>query len=230
MSCTSPLTVASRIVARVAWSATVMCGSRCVTAAFITSADWRTSATIIWLSPKRRPTSSIPFISGPLTMSSGFRVFRSSSRSARRPSIEPSTTFFATRSRIGSFSRSEALFSTTLTARKWAEKAATASKRRGGGRPGPSTRGRPRPASSLSDLGVAGQLLGADDGKSRPASTHDAEDRVQHLAPAGGSPKEFEMPNTLHLGMPFINRTLMEYLTADPKSQARAQLRPAGRR
>ena len=118
MSCTSPFTVASRIVALTAWSATVMRGSRCVTAAFITSADWRTSATIIWLSPKRRPTSSMPVIRGPLTMSSGFEVLSSSSRSAVRPSREPSTTFLATLSRIGIFSRSEALFSTTFTARK----------------------------------------------------------------------------------------------------------------
>ncbi len=71
MSWTSPLTVASTIVPRVAASAFSMNGSRCATAAFIASADWSTSATISWLSLNRRPTSSMPFISGPLMISSG---------------------------------------------------------------------------------------------------------------------------------------------------------------
>ena len=86
MSWTSPLTVASRTVARVDGSATVMCGSRRATAAFMTSADWSTSATIMVLAPNRRPTSSMPFISGPLMISSGLRVFSNSSRSAAKPS------------------------------------------------------------------------------------------------------------------------------------------------
>ena len=48
-----------------------MCGSRCATAAFIASADCSTSATIIWLALNSRPTSSMPFINGPLMISSG---------------------------------------------------------------------------------------------------------------------------------------------------------------
>ena len=66
MSWTSPLTVASTMVPRVELSSLAMKPSRWATAAFIASADWSTSATMSWLSLKRRPTSSMPLIRGPL--------------------------------------------------------------------------------------------------------------------------------------------------------------------
>ena len=71
MSWTSPLTVASTMLPRWRVSVRSMNCSRWPTAAFMASADWSTSATMSWLSLKRRPTSSMPFISGPLMMSSG---------------------------------------------------------------------------------------------------------------------------------------------------------------
>ena len=91
MSWTSPFTVASTRVPRVADSAFSMRGSRWATAAFIASADWRTSATMSWLSLKSRPTSSMPRISGPLMISSGVASASFASRSSTSPSRLPST-------------------------------------------------------------------------------------------------------------------------------------------
>ena len=71
MSCTSPFTVASSTLPRDDEAVFSMCGSRKVTAAFITSADCSTSATISLLSLNSRPTSLIPAISGPLMIASG---------------------------------------------------------------------------------------------------------------------------------------------------------------
>ena len=65
--------------------------SRCETAAFIASADWSTSATMSSLLLKSRPTSSMPFMRGPLMISSGLSVLRFSSRSSISPSFVPST-------------------------------------------------------------------------------------------------------------------------------------------
>ena len=78
ISCTSPLTVARIILPLVAVSVFSMNGSRYETDAFIASALCSTSATISSLLLNRRPTSSIPSISGPLMMSSGlyFLVLR----------------------------------------------------------------------------------------------------------------------------------------------------------
>ena len=90
MSCTSPLTVASTTVPLLALSLFSMKGSRCATAAFIASADCSTSATISSLLLKRRPTSSMPAMSGPLMISRGFASFSFRSRSSIRPSFDPS--------------------------------------------------------------------------------------------------------------------------------------------
>src|SRR5262249_31670821 len=85
MSWTSPLTVASTIVPRVADAAFSMNCSRCATAAFMASADCRTSATMSWLSLNSRPTSSMPRIRGPLTMSSGAASWSFAFRAAAGP-------------------------------------------------------------------------------------------------------------------------------------------------
>ena len=91
MSWTSPLTVASTTLPRLAVSAFSMNCSRWLTAAFIASADCNTSATINSLALNSRPTSAIPVISGPFTMSNGgapsARFF---SRSSTSPSRVPS--------------------------------------------------------------------------------------------------------------------------------------------
>jgi hypothetical protein len=92
MSWTSPFTVASTTVPRKELLSLSIIGSRCATAAFMASALCSTSATMSWLALKRRPTSSMPFISGPLMISSG--VAPSASlvlRSGMRPSLVPST-------------------------------------------------------------------------------------------------------------------------------------------
>src|SRR3979411_1097783 len=70
MSWTSPLTVASSSLPLLEVAAFSMNRSRWATAAFITSALCRTSATMSSLAPKSRPTSSMPAINGPLMMSS----------------------------------------------------------------------------------------------------------------------------------------------------------------
>ena len=91
MSCTSPLTVASRTLPLREPPVFSMNFSRWLTAAFIASADWSTSATISSLALKRRPTSRIPSISGPLMISSGaMPPVRTASRSSMSPSFEPS--------------------------------------------------------------------------------------------------------------------------------------------
>ena len=91
MSCTSPFTVASMTLPLLALSFFSMKRSRWATAAFIDSALCSTSATMSSLLLKSRPTSSIPFMSGPLMISSGGTAFRFSSRSSMSPSFVPST-------------------------------------------------------------------------------------------------------------------------------------------
>ena len=90
MSWTSPFTVASTTLPRLAVWVLSIFGSRWVTAAFIASALCSTSATISSLAPNSRPTSSIPFISGPLMISSGPAFWSASSRSSISPSRLPS--------------------------------------------------------------------------------------------------------------------------------------------
>ena len=73
MSCTSPFTVASTIVPLPSPSAFSMCGSRCATAAFITSADWSTNGSCIWPEPNSSPTVFMPASSVSLMISSAGR-------------------------------------------------------------------------------------------------------------------------------------------------------------
>ena len=91
MSWTSPLTVASITLPLREPETFSMNFSRWVTAAFIASADWSTSATMSSLALKSRPTSRMPSMSGPLMISSGaMPPCRTASRSSTRPSFEPS--------------------------------------------------------------------------------------------------------------------------------------------
>ena len=125
MSCTSPLTVASRIVPRRASSLFSIRGSRWATAAFIASADCSTSATMSSFLLKSRPTSSMPAMSGPLMMLSGGVSRSFSSRPLRSPSFVPAMMQWASRSSTGSAATS----STTrlFASRKCAVKRATVS-------------------------------------------------------------------------------------------------------
>ncbi len=100
ISCTSPLTVA-RITFPFpeSFSVASIWGSKKATDAFITSALWSTSATISWLSLNKRPTSAIPFISGPLIISNGSSYWaKACSKSGSNPSFVPSTIYIANRS------------------------------------------------------------------------------------------------------------------------------------
>ena len=91
MSWTSPFTVARMILPLRESVVFSMNCSRWLTAAFIDSADCSTSATISSFALKRRPTSRIPSMRGPLMMSSGaIPPVRTASRSSTRPSFEPS--------------------------------------------------------------------------------------------------------------------------------------------
>ena len=60
MSCTSPLTVASTIVPLPSESAFSMCGSRCATAVFITSAEVSTKGNCMAPEPNNSPTVFMP--------------------------------------------------------------------------------------------------------------------------------------------------------------------------
>ncbi len=195
MSWTSPLTVASTTLPRSDPSFFSMCGSRCDTAAFITSALCSTSATISSLALKRRPTSAMPFISGPLMMSSGCGQRASasaSSRSSIRPSFEPSTTERASRSSSGKSRRGRAE-ADALRPRKWRVKASIAafdpSTSVGARYSSPSASRR----SCSRDLGVARQPLGVDDRGVEPGLGGVVEeDRVEDLA-AGGRQTEADV-------------------------------------
>ena len=99
MSWTSPLTVARMTLPLREPPDFSMNFSRCETAAFIASADCRTSATMSSFALKRRPTSRIPSMSGPLMTSSGaMPPVRTASRSSMRPSFEPSRMYCGSRS------------------------------------------------------------------------------------------------------------------------------------
>ena len=95
ISWTSPLTVAIITVPFVAESDFSINCSKCETEAFITSALWRTSATIRSFLLKSLPTSSIPVIRGPFIISSGAYFSSSLSSRGTRSFLLPSTTRFA---------------------------------------------------------------------------------------------------------------------------------------
>ncbi len=73
MSCTSPLTVASTIVPLPSESAFSMCGSRCATAVFITSAEVSTNGNCMAPEPNSSPTVFMPASSVSLMISSALR-------------------------------------------------------------------------------------------------------------------------------------------------------------
>src|SRR6476469_4768582 len=107
MSCTSPFTVASRILPRAetspafAFSAS-MNGSSHATAFFITRALLTTCGRNILPAPKRLPTTFIPFISGPSMIERALGYFvRASSRSGSRWSMIPFTSACERRSSTG---------------------------------------------------------------------------------------------------------------------------------
>ena len=160
-----------------ALSAFSMCGSRWPTAAFIASADCSTSATIISLAPKRRPTSSMPAISGPLMISSGrARLQRlvEVGEQARPSSLRGCSAPGARRAAGRGAPRPSAF---GALARKCAAKAAIGSSPRHQIRSSASRR------SSSGIDGVALELLGVDD-RHVEAGLHAVveEDRVEHLA------------------------------------------------
>ena len=192
MSWTSPFTVASTTLPRVAESTRSMWGSRWATANFIDSADCSTSATMSWLALNWRPTSSIPAISGPLIISNGVRPAMASSRSSANPSLEPSMMAMASRSSRGRLRRSSVV---DLGARslKWAAKAATGSSPRFQIRSSASLR-----SSSGMDvyLCINSELTMA---MSSPAWTQWYRNtELSTSRPEGGSPKEtLEMPRTV---------------------------------
>ena len=103
MSWTSPLTVASTIVPLPPESSVrSMCGSRCATAAFMTSADCSTNGSCISPRPKSSPTVRMPASRWSLMMSSALcPVASASSRSAPRPLASPSTMRRCSRSPSG---------------------------------------------------------------------------------------------------------------------------------
>ncbi|CSC41264.1 Uncharacterised protein [Vibrio cholerae] len=73
MSCTSPFTVASKILPFevLPLFCALMKGSRYATACFMTRADFTTCGRNIFPSPNKSPTTFIPSISGPSITSSG---------------------------------------------------------------------------------------------------------------------------------------------------------------
>ena len=184
MSWTSPFTVArSDLAARRAPRPSPCAARGSVTAAFIASALWSTSATISWLSLKRRPTSSMPVISGPLMISSGCARRRSASVEVVDEPVLACPRRCSARSRSSS-------------GRSLRSLGAAAALRRGSARrrPRPDRRRRvPQSRSSASRRsssgidGVALELLGVDDRDVEPGlGAVVEEDRVQHLAAGGG--------------------------------------------
>ena len=92
MSWTSPDTVASTILPRLAVSAFSISGSRWATAFFMVSADLRTKGSCISPLAKRSPTTFIPLSRNLLMMSSGlWPISRAWSRSSMMLDWSPST-------------------------------------------------------------------------------------------------------------------------------------------
>ena len=113
MSWTSPLTVASTIVALLSRAdpsaLPSMYGSRYATAVFITSADCSTNGSCISPRPKSSPTTRMPSSRFSLMMSSAdCPESRAAARSSSRPLRSPSTIRRASRSASGSAASSSA--------------------------------------------------------------------------------------------------------------------------
>ncbi|MNZ85828.1 hypothetical protein D3C78_1046330 [compost metagenome] len=118
MSCTSPLTVAMRILPLASglspFSAS-MKGIRWATACFITRADFTTCGRNILPAPNRSPTTFMPLISGPSMTSMGrAHCWRNSSVSSTMKAVMPLTSACSRRLPTGSERHSS--FSTSLTA------------------------------------------------------------------------------------------------------------------
>mmetsp|Transcript_12667 Transcript_12667/g.22985 ORF Transcript_12667/g.22985 Transcript_12667/m.22985 type:complete len:242 (-) Transcript_12667:1932-2657(-) len=117
MSCTSPLTVASKTVPALvlvfpeAFFSSSMKGMRCATAFFITRADLMTWGKNIFPAPNRSPTVDIPSISGPSMTSRGLgNSFRHSSVSSTIHFVMPLMSAYVSLSFTGFFLHSAASF------------------------------------------------------------------------------------------------------------------------
>ncbi|MNP14544.1 hypothetical protein D3C76_1068760 [compost metagenome] len=118
MSCTSPLTVAMRILplaSGLSPFSSSMNGIRWATACFITRADFTTWGRNILPAPNRSPTTFMPLISGPSMTSMGrAHCCRHSSVSSTMCAVMPFTR--ACSRRLPTGSERQASFSTSLVA------------------------------------------------------------------------------------------------------------------
>ena len=109
MSCTSPFTVARRILPRPSSSLFSMKGSRIATACFITSALCSTNGNCISPLPKSSPTVFIPVSRWSLIIPRGLRpTLKASCRSPSSPTFSPSIIRRSKRSVRGSAASSAA--------------------------------------------------------------------------------------------------------------------------